>query len=91
MDDYVLLEDVGRKVSEWGREIARGDYSSSLPSRGGSRGGNFRPQGKAPRGRMSRKKRDVLRSQLDLRDIEVDLLPVGMQRQMLNHSTWDPK
>ncbi|KAH9977879.1 hypothetical protein BGW80DRAFT_1538715 [Lactifluus volemus] len=82
MDDYVLLEDVGRRVNEWGREIARGDYGSSLPSRGGSRGGKFRPQGKAP---------EVACPGKSGIDIEVDLLPVGMQRQMLNHSTWDPK
>jgi hypothetical protein len=91
MDDYVLLEDIGRRVNEWGREIVRRDYGSSLPSRGGSSREIGLRQGKAHRGRMSRKKRDVLRSQLDLRDIEVDLLPVGMQRQMLNHSTWNPK
>ena len=29
MDDYVYLEDVGRKVGEWGKEIVQGGYSSN--------------------------------------------------------------
>jgi hypothetical protein len=33
----------------------------------------------------------MLRSQLELRDIEMDLLPAGMERRSLNQSTWDPK
>jgi hypothetical protein len=88
MDDYVFLEDVGRRVSEWGQDIVRGSYGT-LQSRRGRGRGEF-GQGK-PRERISRKKRDVFKLQLDLRDIEVDLLPIGMQRRMLNQSTWDPK
>jgi hypothetical protein len=88
MDDYVFLEDVGRRVSKWGQDIARGGYGTLQGRRG--RGGGVVGQGK-PRERISRKKRDVLKLQLELRDIEVDLLPNGMQRRMLNQSTWDPK
>jgi hypothetical protein len=29
MDDYVFLEDVSRRVSEWGQDIARGGYGAS--------------------------------------------------------------
>lgn len=86
MDDYVFLEDMGRKVSEWGQDIARGGYGTPQGRRG--RGGMGR--GKTRSG-ASRTKRDVLKSQLELRDIEVDLLPSGMERRTLNHSTWDSK
>ncbi|OBZ70030.1 hypothetical protein A0H81_09902 [Grifola frondosa] len=36
-------------------------------------------------------KRDVLKLQLDFRDIEMDMLPNGMERRTLNQSTWDFK
>ena len=85
-DDYVLLEDISRRVSEWGQDIARGGYGTLQGRRG--RGGMGR--GKT-REVTSRKKRDVLKLQLELRDIEVDMLPAGMQRRILNNSTWDPK
>ncbi|KAI9512261.1 hypothetical protein F5148DRAFT_61586 [Russula earlei] len=95
MDDYVFLEDVGRKVSEWGRDIARGGYAT-LPHRPGpGPGPGPRPRGAGGRARReegaSGKKRDVLRSQLESRDIEMDSLPAGMERRTLNRSTWDPK
>jgi HIT zinc finger len=86
MDDYVFLEDVGRRVGEWGQDIVRGGYGTLQGRRGRGGGG----QGKT-RDRTSRKKRDVLKLQLELRDIEVDLLPAGMQKRMLNQSSWDPK
>ncbi|KAI0251309.1 hypothetical protein BJV78DRAFT_1126659 [Lactifluus subvellereus] len=85
-DDYVFLEDMSRRVSGWGQDIARGGYGTSQGRRG--RGGMGR--GKT-REIMSRKKRDVLKLQLELRDVEVDLLPAGMQRRVLNQSAWDPK
>jgi len=100
MDDYVFLEDVGRKVSEWGRDIARGGYNTGTGTGTGTRGGGHRrreqqqqqqQQQRQRRGGGKTKKRDVLRSQLELRDIEVDLLPTGMERRTLNHSTWDSK
>jgi len=96
MDDYVLLEDVSRRVSEWGQDIARGGYATgSMRGRlgRGRGGGTGRGRGNktTTRDGASGKKRDMLRSQLELRDVEVDLLPAGMRRRKLNHSAWDPK
>src|SRR5262245_629201 len=45
MDDYVFLEEVGRNVGEWGREIARGGLMSGRGEQG---------HGKAKRGRLPR-------------------------------------
>lgn len=39
----------------------------------------------------TRTKRDVLKMELDFLDIEMDLLPVGMERRTLNQSSWDLK
>lgn len=95
MDDYVLLEDVSRRVNEWGRDIARGGYATGIRGRlgrGRGRGGGMgRGNKTTTRDGVSGKKRNVLRSQLELRDVEVDLLPAGMRRRKLNHSVWDPK
>lgn len=110
MDDYVYLEDVGRKVGEWGKEIVQGGYSSnngnsngyhnsSTFGRGGVRGrggrgrgvGMMRGRGGRVLGHAVQSKRDVLKMELDFLDIEMDLLPVGMERRTLNQSTWDPK
>jgi hypothetical protein len=86
MDDYVFLEDVSRRVGEWGRDIARSGYGTLQSRRG--RGGMG--PGKTRKG-ISRNKRDILKSQLDLRDTEMDLLPSGMERRSLNQSNWDLK
>jgi len=99
MDDYTFLEDVGRRVSEWGKDIVRGGYDAgagALPPHAGDRqrqrrGGGGGGEMRRGRTKTHGKKRDVLRSQLELRDIDVDLLPPGMERRTLNHSTWDPK
>ncbi|KAJ7507477.1 hypothetical protein B0H11DRAFT_1680511, partial [Mycena galericulata] len=82
MDDYAFLEDVGRRVGEWGGEIARGRFQAA-GGRGGGGGGNAGGGGKT--------KRDVLRAQLEARDIDMDLLPPGMERHKLNQSSWDAK
>lgn len=42
-------------------------------------------------GRSASSKRDVLKMQLDFRDIEIEFLPNGMERRTLNQSTWDFK
>lgn len=34
-------------------------------------------------------KRDLLKMELDFRDIEMDMLPVGMEKRTLSQSTWD--
>ncbi|KAI0004920.1 hypothetical protein BJV74DRAFT_805715 [Russula compacta] len=86
MDDYIFLEDVSRRVSEWGRDIVHGGYGNPQARHGREIG-----RRKMTRDGISRKKRDVLKSQLELTDIEIDLLPAGMARRTLNHSTWDPK
>ncbi|PFH52635.1 hypothetical protein AMATHDRAFT_139639 [Amanita thiersii Skay4041] len=86
MDDYVFLEEMGRKVGDWGREIVRGKYdlrpgSSSQTKR--------KPMHvNVTRGKT---KRDILKLQLEARDIEMDLLPVGMERRKVNQSCWDNK
>ena len=86
MDDYVFLEDVGRRVNESGEDIVRNGYRMVRGGRGRGPVGPGRP------GRGAHeKKRDTLKLQLELRDIEMDLLPSGMERRKLNHSTWDPK
>lgn len=93
MDDYVFLEDMNRKVGEWGQDIVRGGYGHSNV-RGtlrGRHGGRGPPPGKTWSGGISRNKRDILKSQLELRDIEMDLLPSGMERRTLNQSSWDSK
>ncbi|EDR14183.1 uncharacterized protein LACBIDRAFT_305745 [Laccaria bicolor S238N-H82] len=85
MDDYTFLEGVGRKVEGWGREIARGRFGNGRPAvRGRGRGGGSGGAG-------STTKRDVLKVQLDMRDIEMELLPVGMERRKMNESSWDFK
>jgi len=62
MDDYVFLEDVGRRVSECGEDIVRNGYRML---RGGRGRGPVRPGRGA-----SEKKRDTLKFQLELREIE---------------------
>lgn len=93
MDDYVFLEDMSRKVGEWGQDLVRGGHGyghnhGTLQGRRG-RAKTGPPPGKA--WSHSGKKRDILKSQLELRDIEMDLFPSGMERRTLNQSTWDSK
>ncbi|VDC07307.1 unnamed protein product [Peniophora sp. CBMAI 1063] len=96
MDDYVFLEDVGRAVEDFGREIARNGLASTSATiaptgmRGRGRGRGRGGAGGVGRGRPN-SKRDVLKLQLEARDIEVEMLPPGMHRRTLNQSTWDFK
>ncbi|KAH7916727.1 hypothetical protein BJ138DRAFT_1139029 [Hygrophoropsis aurantiaca] len=95
MDDYVFLEDVGRKIGEWGKTIAEGGFGRGTSVDRG-RGGRGRGRG-AGRGRgrnvngPRRTKRDILKMELDAMDIDMDLLPAGMERRKANQSTWDAK
>ncbi|KAL0949900.1 hypothetical protein HGRIS_009929 [Hohenbuehelia grisea] len=97
MNDYVFLEDLGRKAGEWGKDIARSGYSTvgtgargrGMDSRGRGRGHLGRGAGAGAR--PGRTKRDILKLQLELRDIDVELLPNGMERRKLNQSVWDFK
>lgn len=94
MNDYVFLEDVGRKVGEWGTEIGRGGYTTRAAERGRGRGGGGRGRGRgrgSGAGHSGKPKQDVLKQQLELRDIDMELLPIGMERKMLNKSMWDFK
>lgn len=94
MDDYVFLEDVGRKVGDWGAEIGRGRYMASAADRGRGRGFGGRGRGRGRSfggGNIGKSKQDVFKQQLELRDIDVELLPDGMERKMFNKSMWDFK
>jgi len=86
-NDYAYLEEVGRKSSEWGLEIVKGGYfANAISSRGRGRGRGtkrFQSGGRA--------KRDLLKTQLAARDIDMDMLPTGMERRKLNQSTCDKK
>ncbi|KAJ7774247.1 hypothetical protein DFH07DRAFT_878040, partial [Mycena maculata] len=102
MDDYVFLEDVGRKVGEWGAGIVRGRFQQGgrgAAGRGGrGNGGRGRGRGRGRGGNENGSargkgngKREVLRAQLEAHEIDMDLLPPGMERHKLNQSVWDPK
>jgi hypothetical protein len=86
MNDYTFLEDVGRKVGQWGQEIVR----ERLVDVGAT---NTRGRGSSmlSRGGKAATKREALKRQLDLWDIEVELLPSGMAKSQQNRSAWDFK
>lgn len=90
-NDYTYLEEVGRKAAEWGFDIAKGGYlrSAFLASRGRGRGRGNGLDRALQGGR--RGKRDILRMQLDARDIDMEILPQGMERRRVNQSTWEVK
>jgi hypothetical protein len=77
MNDYVYLEDVGRKVKDWGRDIGKGKYQVTERDRAG--------------GWKKKSKRETLQIQLEIREIPLVLLPPGMERKNLNQSYWDSK
>lgn len=100
MDDYVFLEDVGRKIGDWGNEIVRGGYMAGTANSRGAGDARGRGRGALTRGRgrgrgggggAGKTKRDVLKMQLEMLDIDMELLPPGMDKRKLNQSTWDPK
>jgi hypothetical protein len=97
-NDYVYLEEVGRKVTEWGRDIGQNGYmhvsagsDSRGRARGRGRGGRGRGRGGSSRQAGRNHRREILRSKLEEEDIEMLLLPEGMERRRLNQSTWDLK
>lgn len=93
MDDYTYLEDVGRQVEGWGREIVQHGLinQQTTQTRGGIRGrGRGRGQGRT-KNVMRSNKREYLSLQLGFHDIDMDVLPVGMSRHKLNQSRWDNK
>ncbi|KAI5123436.1 hypothetical protein M0805_006141 [Coniferiporia weirii] len=98
VNDYVFLEEVGRKVETWGREIVRNGIAprgqSNAQMRGTSmRGGRGRGRGRG-NGRTfghGQDKRSYLAMQLGFRDVDMDVLPPGMERVKRNQSCWDSK
>ncbi|KAF6762598.1 hypothetical protein DFP72DRAFT_987090 [Ephemerocybe angulata] len=98
MDDYTFLEDVGRKVGAWGRDIVQGGYSHGAGEATGRRGmGATAMRGGRGRGGArgggggGKTKRDIYKMQMEVRDIDVELLPLGMKRRKANQSGWDFK
>ncbi|KAH9482418.1 hypothetical protein JR316_0004518 [Psilocybe cubensis] len=98
MDDYVYLEEMSRRVGNWGKEIVRGGYMAAGAGRGEARGrgrGGARGRGRGGAGcgghGHGRTKRDILKMQLDQRDIDMELLSQGMEKRKANQSTWDTK
>ncbi|KAF8308803.1 hypothetical protein DL93DRAFT_2086448 [Clavulina sp. PMI_390] len=87
MDDYVFLEDIGRAVEAQGSLIARGGFARGAHGRGRGRGSTTR-HGNSTAGRS---KREILQMQLNVRNIKMDLLPDGMQRQRSNQSRFDSR
>lgn len=93
MRDFCFLEDMGRKVGEWGDVIVRGGYQAE--SRKGKKD-NRRRLPKSHTGWKRKQaarhaKREMLAAYLESLNIEIDLLPVGMERRSLSQSTWDSK
>ncbi|KAG8721169.1 hypothetical protein FRC08_015282 [Ceratobasidium sp. 394] len=76
-DDYVFLEDIGRNITGWGRDIV-----STGKGRGGRRGGKGGRAALAP-------KCEALRVQLAARDIEISFVSEGMEKRRLSQSVWD--
>lgn len=92
MNDYVYLEEVGRQVGDWGREIVKGGYTNEPRRARGRGGGGMRGSSRGgATGTVTRTKKDILKMQLDIRDIDMSLLPPGMERKKLNQSYWDFK
>jgi hypothetical protein len=98
MDDYVYLENVGRHVADWGRDIVRSKlHDTSSLTRGGratgmrARGGRGSGRGGGQAGGKAMARRMTLRRQLDLWDIDLEVLPSGMAKAQLNQSLWDFK
>ncbi|KAJ7716639.1 hypothetical protein B0H14DRAFT_3632132 [Mycena olivaceomarginata] len=72
----------------WGTMMDDYAYLEDVGRRVGRLGGARLRGGSGGGGRT---KRDVLRMQLEARDIEMNILPPGMERHKTNQSTWDAK
>ena len=82
-DDYTFLEQVGRQVETWGRDITSKGLDTEPR--------NFRGEGAHKRKKLNHSKKDFLRYQLGLRDINMDMLSSGMERNKSNKSFWDSR
>lgn len=78
MSDYVYLEEVGRSVKQWGRDIGKGKYQVTERDR-------------VAGGRKRKSKKEALQVQLEIREIPLVLLPPGMEKKKLNQSYWDSR
>lgn len=85
MNDYTFLEDIGRHSQEWGKEISRADMDKNVAPSSNARGGKYNSR----KQHRPKTKRDILKLELENIDIDVDLLPLGMQRRNLNQSVYD--
>lgn len=91
VNDYMLLEEVGRKVGEWGRDIMKGGLLASASGANAMNAGRGRGgRGTRTSGRTQDKRR-YLAMQLGFRDIYMDVLPQGMEKAKRNRSFWDSK
>ena len=89
MNDYVFLEEIGRKVEGWGKDIMKSGINVNA-SKGAVGMRDARGRGLSrPRRGMDRK--SILAMQLSVRDVDMDILPAGMRRAGLNRSCWDMK
>ncbi|ESK82896.1 box c d snorna protein 1-like [Moniliophthora roreri MCA 2997] len=87
MNDYVYLEEVGRCIKEWGTEIVKGGYQPShgyQPRSQSSYKKGMRGRGKGAGG--SRGGKEKLSAYLATHGIQMELLPVGMERRAKNMS-----
>ncbi|KAK7060230.1 hypothetical protein VNI00_000995 [Paramarasmius palmivorus] len=87
MNDYVYLEDVGRRAKEWGTEIVKGGYQPSHAVQSQS----FHKRGVRGRGRgagANRGGREKLVEFLATHGIHMESLPAGMERKARNMSSF---
>lgn len=93
VNDYTFLEEVGRKVEGWGRAIAKDGIAVRGSGAGaGVRGTSMR--GGRGRGRVrahGQDRKQFLAMQLSIRDVDMDVLPTGMERAKKGQSTWDSR
>ena len=89
MNDYVFLEEVGRKTEEWGRKISKDGIARGASNVRGA----GRARGRGGRGAIGQKmdRRAYLAMQLSFRDVDMEVLPLGMERTKRNQSHWDSK
>ncbi|KAG8795052.1 hypothetical protein FRC17_008190, partial [Serendipita sp. 399] len=106
VQDYVFLEELGRRASEWGRDIQKqklgagdgGNQVSFAPgtkgvaARGAARGAARVHHHRHNHHYHGRTKREMLKERLEEDwEIEMLLLPEGMEKRKVNQSTWDPR
>lgn len=89
MNDYTFLEDVGRKAKECGSDIIKNGLNRDMKRTKSNPTNGRRFKGRPMPERET--KRDILRARLEQLGIDVDLLPLGMERRSHNQSVLDSK